>query len=243
MRIMSIALAVLLTTTMLTGANAAKRKLNCGLPHPDAACAVTPPVKPTAPMVTPANASADPTDTLGVIQALLSVKASFMNDLGAVATMAATINPATGVSWDPTALWCLNGTPAQGTQGQAGYVPAYPGLIAWIDSIVLPTTTTATPPAVPAGGGVAADAEEAWLTALAAYQDINPLVTSVVSNLTNLGPPQSVMNPCGALIQNRIQTVQNASLTVGSQLTMFNAILLQYLPKVAVVGHVRLLKH
>ena len=237
-------LALLLVSALIPidHADAARRKLACW-PVAQAGCPHFKPAPRPTPKPAPANSSADPTDTLGVIQALLSVKAEFVTDLQDVATMAATPDTGTGASWDPTILWCLNGTPAQGVQGQPGFIPAYPGLIAWVNSIVLPSSTTVTPPPVPAGGGIASQAEELWLQALAAYQDINPLVNSIVSNLTNLGPPASVMNPCGAAIQNRIQTVQNATLTVTSQLAMFNTILLAYMPKAAVLAHVRMIKH
>ena len=48
---------------------------------------------------------------------------------------------------------------------------------------------------------------------------------------------------CGALIQNRLQTVQNAAASVTANLAMFNAILLKYLPKAAILSHVRMVHH
>lgn len=182
----------------------------------------------------------DPTDTGGIISALVNVRAQFVTDLQAVATMAATPNPVTGESWDPTALWCLNGTPAAGTPGQPGYIAPAGGLIAWVNGISLPTPTTNPVPPVPAGGGIASQAEELWLQAIALKQNAQPVINGIVSQLTNLGPPESVMNPCGALIQNRLQTVQNAAASAAANLAMFNAILLKYLPQAAILGHVRM---
>ena len=155
--------------------------------------------------------------------------------------MAATPNAVAGESWDSPVLWCLNGTPAQGTQGQPGYIPAYPGLIAWLNGLALPTPAASNPvPGVPDGGGVAAQAEELWLQAQAAKAQLNPVINTIVSGLTNFGPPESVMKPCGALIQDRLQTIQNDVAKATSQLTLFNCVLLQFLPKAAILAHVRM---
>jgi hypothetical protein len=236
--IIGIALAAVLAIP--ASAEAKPRKLNCGFPHPDAACSVTPPVAPVTPSPTTAPVVADPTDTNGIIGALINVKGQFVSDLTAVATMSATPNAVTGESWDPTALWCLNGTPAVGTAGQPGFVPAYPGLIAWVNGLSLPVAMTNPVPPVPTGGGIAANAEEAWLQAVALQEASVPIVNGIVAQLNSMGPPESVMNPCGALIQNRIQTVQNAVTTGASQLALFNSVLIKYLPQAALLGHVRM---
>lgn len=220
------------------------RKLQCGWPHPEAGCRNPAPAPKPKPAPAPsAGAIADPTDTGGIITGLVTAKAAFIADLQAVALMAGTINTKTNASWDPPALWCINGTPAQGTPGQPGYIPGYAGLLAWVNGLTLPVDPTVNPvPPIPAGGGVAAAAEEVWLKGLAAYQDASSVVNTIVSSLNVSGPPQDVMKPCGALIQDRIQTVQNAVMTTTSQLALFNGILIQFMPKAALAAHVRMLK-
>jgi len=194
-------------------AEAKPRKINCGWPHPDAACSVTPPVAPVTPApVTPAPAK-------DIFSGLLQFQGQVVADLQqADNTQAAVINPATGAAWDPFSHMCLAGVPASGTQGQPGYIPASPGLIAWVEGLA-PLATSAVPP-LPANPSAATLAVHARLLIMAAEGDANSLLNQINSG----GVPQSLRIACGSLINDGVNQVG----TIGMQAAAFEALLGKY---------------
>ena len=78
-------------------AQAKPRKINCGWPHPDAACFVTPPASPVTPAPSPSPAipaaPGSPQEIQGVLQALVEVQTQFVQDVADADLRAAQVIP------------------------------------------------------------------------------------------------------------------------------------------------------
>ena len=215
-------LGLALAAAMATPASAAvhhNMRINCGWPHPDPACHATPPARPSNPS-TPS--SSDPLQN--ILNGLLNQKAEAVTDLNqALTTQASVINPSTGAAWDPYSVMCLGGIPAVGTQGQPGYVPATPGLIAWIQGLQAPAVSSVPP--LPPNPSVATIAVHARLLIMAAQSDVG----TVLNQINTTGIPSNLKLACGSLINDSVTQTQNM-LTQGAA---FAALLAKFVPMVA----------
>jgi hypothetical protein len=116
-----LAVMVLLLGVMGT-AHAAKLKLNCGLPFPDAGC------------YTPNNPSVNPKSPTSVVSGLIAHKEDILAFLQAVDVADKQIIEGSSPPqmWDPVGHQCIAGI---GVEGQPGYVP---GLAYIVNAIKLP---------------------------------------------------------------------------------------------------------
>ena len=211
-----------LAAAMATPASAAVNhhaRINCGWPYPDAACHGTVPTPPARP--TPIKAG----DTESIISALINDKDKVVADLQQADALASSINSATGSSWDAYSHMCLAGIPAIGTPGQPGYVPATPGLIAWVSGLQAPSIA-AVPP-MPPNPSVATIFVHARLLVMAAQTD----VSSVVTMLQTTGVPSNLKLACGSLIND----VSTQAMQTAGQLAAFDALLVKFAAPFAVV--------
>ena len=200
--------------------------LNCGFPHPDAGCSAVAPVSP-APVPSPTG-PATPKD---VFSGLLQFQGQVVADLQqADTTQAMPINPATGAAWNPYAHECLAGTPAVGTIGQPGYVPATQGLIAWVQGLAPLAASTVPPlPANPSAATIAVHADD---VIMAAEGTANSLLTQINTG----GVPSDLQIACGSMINH----VSTEVMTATAQVSAFTALLAKYvMPLVAAekAGH------
>lgn len=180
----------------------------------------TPPVRPT-----PASNGIKAGDTASIISALINAKGQVVSDLQQADTLASTINSATGSSWDAFSHMCLAGIPAVGTPGQPGYVPATPGLIAWVSGLQAPTIAGVPP--MPANPSAATVFVHARLLVMAAQTD----VSSVVTMLQTQGVPSSLKLACGSLIND----VSTQAMQAAGQLAAFDALLVKFAAPMAVI--------
>lgn len=157
----------------------------------------------------PAVQTADPLSM--ILNKIMAAKADVVTDLTqALNTQAAVINPATGSSWDPYSVMCLNGVAAQGTQGQPGFLPASQGLIAWITGLQAPAASSVPP--LPDNPSAATLLVHARLLLLAANSDVNMVLIQVQTT----GIPGDLKKSCGALINDSVTQVQNLVTQAGS---------------------------
>ena len=196
---------------MLAGHAQAKARVTCtpgflGCPPVHAA-----PLPPVPSPVGPAQ----PKD---IFSGLLQLQGQVVEDLQqADTTQAAVLNPTTGAAWDPFSHMCLAGTAAFGTVGQAGYIPASPGLIAWVQGLA-PMAVSSVPP-LPENPSAATLAVHARLLVMAAEGDANSLLNQINSG----GVPVSLRIACGALINDGVNQVA----TIAGQAAAFEALLAQ----------------
>jgi hypothetical protein len=155
-----------------------------------------------------------PSDTKGILNALLKVKDAVIADvLTADAYASTTIAGSTpAVMWDPIAHMCFAGI---GTPGEPGYVP---GLVAFIHSV---PDAPALPTAASGQGGLVTAAEHARLVVIAAEM--------AIEQISALGYPTSLRQACGSLI--------NDMATQGGQIMgtawSVNALLMKFIPALA----------
>lgn len=219
--LIGLALAVALATPASAAVHHNMR-INCGWPHPDAACSVTPPARPSTPSSPSSPSSSDPLQN--ILSGLLNQKTEVVADLNqALTTQAAVINPATSAAWDPYSVMCLNGIPAVGTPGQPGYVPATPGLIAWVSGLQAPAVASVPP--LPDNPSAATLAVHARLIIIAAQSDVG----TVLNQINTTGIPSNLKLACGSLINDSVTQTQNM-LTQGAA---FAALLAKFVPLVA----------
>jgi hypothetical protein len=203
------------------------RAPNCGWPHPDASCHVPAPSTDPSPTPSPTPAPApvsstcSPADLTCVINTLVGIQTDFVTILQQVDAYAGTLNTSSNQAWDPTLLQCLNGTPAQGTPGQNGYVAPQAGLIAWVQGLQVPSFASV-PPVVDQNN-LAEVAEHARLLVLAGMQDVNTLV----SQLQVSGPPTSFMQPCGSFLQNAFIAVPTQ---IAGQWAAIDTVIVKFFP-------------
>lgn len=202
-------------------------RINCGWPHPDAAChapiptpAPLPPSRPTPSPISNATLS-----TQDIFSGLLNLQAEVVAGLQqADTTQAGVINAATGVAWEPSIHICLTGMPAIGTPGQPGYVPGNSGLIGFVQGLTAPSVA-AVPP-LPANPSPATLATHAQIVIDAAMFDVNTVVTQINTG----GFPQYLEADCGGVLAHAQANIN----TIAGQVAGFDALLSKYvLPVVA----------
>ena len=219
--LVGLALAVAMATPSYAAVHHNMR-INCGWPHPDPACHATPPSRPAQPSNTSTSSSSDPLQN--ILNGLLNQKPEAIANLNqALTTQAGVINTATGASWDPYSVMCLGGIPAVGTQGQPGYVPATPGLIAWIQGLQAPAVASVPP--LPPNPSAATIAVHARLLVMAAQSDVG----TVLNQINTTGIPSNLKLACGSLINDSVTQTQNM-LTQGAA---FAALLAKFVPLIA----------
>jgi hypothetical protein len=194
-------------------ADAAKRKLNCGWPHPDAACSAVAPVKPIVADVTPTPAPAattTPNLIQGVLEALIEVQAQFVSDVNAADTEAT-------VLWPPS----VNGVAPAG-QGPIDPIAhaCYPTLSSWAAGLALPATPTTTPATTPV-----AIFEDARVANIVAHD--------LVSQISSVGFPNPLVIACGGLVTD---TVTQEGVDAG-QIASFATMLATFIPKPILLKH------
>jgi hypothetical protein len=221
----AIALAAVLA--LPTYAEAKPRKINCGWPHPDAACSVTPPVAPVTPSpVSPATATLSTQD---VFSGLLGLQAEVVAGVQqADATQAAVLNPATSSAWEAAIHICLTGMPTIGAAGQPGYIPGNSGLIGWVQGLTAPSVA-AIPP-LPADPSPATLATHAQIIIDAAMFDVNNVVTQINAG----GFPKYLEADCGGVLAHAQANIN----TIAGQVAGFDALLARYvMPVLAAHKH------
>lgn len=248
---MKILLAILLSTTLIPigYANADTGKHRRGTCTPGfLGC---PSVAPISPSPSPAPSVVTPAAPKDIFSGLLTWQGDVVAGLVQADTYeAAPINSATGAATNIYAHECLVGMPAVGTAGQAGYVPAAPGLIAWVKGLA-PLAASTVPPlpgpqsaacladmaATPAPTSTPLDCVSPSPATLAVFADnqlmgaegaVSSLMTLInaggITALTTNGQPAQLDVSCGAMINH----VSNEIITAGAQAVAFEALLAKY---------------
>src|SRR5271157_902177 len=172
----------LASASLCIPAEASPRKMNCGWPHPDPACSVTPP----APKPAPAPAPGSPAETVNVLGALIEVRQQVLNDLAdALAMASAPISPQVASACEAPATWNAGSCSTPEVWDPLG-AACFAGATAFINSL----PDSATVPTVPTdpGAGLISAAEEARLIDLGAK--------NVINNISLFGFPNSFKVAC-----------------------------------------------
>jgi hypothetical protein len=209
-----------------------------------------PPVNAT-PVPAPVPTPSGPVPAKDIFSGLLQIQPAAVAALVQADTYEASpLNAATGAATNVYAHECLAGMPAIGTPGQTGYIPAAPGLIAWVKGLS-PLAASTVPPlpgpnsamcladkaASPNPASTALDCTAASPATIAVFADnqlmaaegtVNTILTTInaggIQALTTNGQAAMLDVSCGAMINH----VSNEIITATAQATAFEALIAKY---------------
>ena len=210
----------LASASLCIPAEASPRKMNCGWPHPDPACSVTPPAPKPAPAPAPALARRPRRSTFW---ALDEVRQQVLNDLAdALAMASAPISPQVASACEAPATWNAGSCSTPEVWDPLG-AACFAGATAFINSL----PNSATVPTVPTdpGAGLISAAEEARLIDLGAK--------NVINNISLFGFPNSFKVACDPwLLDYATQIGVDIAGAAG-----LNALLMKWIPAPVLAAH------